>query len=50
MKLKQKLFLFIITPILIGFIALTFLAYSFSNNMLLDNGRKIMLTSAEKML
>ncbi len=48
MKLKQKLLLFIITPILVAFIALTFLAYTFSNNMLLENGREIMLQSAEK--
>ncbi len=48
MKLKQKLLLFIITPILIGFVALTLLAYTFSNKMLIDNGREIMLTSAEK--
>ncbi len=48
MKLKQKLLLVIIAPILISFIVLTVLLYTFTNNMLVENGREIMLKSAEK--
>ncbi len=48
MKIKQKLLLFITTPVLVSFIVLTFLVYNFSNNMLLDNGREIMLQTSQK--
>ncbi len=48
MKLKKKMLLLIFIPVIITFVALTFFAFGFSNQILISNGEEIMKSLAEK--
>ncbi len=48
MKMKQKMLLLLVVPILISFAILTFFAFRFSNSILTANGEDLMKSAAEK--